>query len=133
MNTETGQTILLVEDDTVVAGLIRFYLEREGFAVRHAADGNEALREFDRPQLPDLVILDVLLPYHNGHELLANLRARPAGANVPAVMLTSSDREKDVVKGLSGGANDYLAKPFRPAEAVARIRNLLQTSAKAKP
>ena len=127
------RSILVVEDDIPVAGLLRYYLEREGFEVSHAPDGEHALREFDRPQLPDLVILDVMLPYHDGYELLANLRGRPAWAGIPVIMLTSRDRQEDVVEGLSAGANDYLAKPFRPAEVVARIRNLLGMTAKAKP
>ncbi len=130
---ERKRSILVVEDDRSVAGLLRFCLEREGFEVSHAPDGEQALREFDRPQLPDLVILDVMLPYHDGYELLANLRGRPAWAGIPVIMLTNSDRQEDVVKSLSVGANDYLAKPFRPAEVVARIRNLLGTTAKAKP
>lgn len=131
MNAERKPLILVVEDDGAAFRLMRFSLEREGFEVRHAADGNEALEEFDRPQRPELVILDVMLPYHNGYELLANLRGRPEWANVPVIMLSSSGREGDVVKGLSAGANDFLAKPFRPAEVVARIRNLLDVAAKA--
>ena len=132
MIAERKPIVLVVEDDGGVFRLMRFHLEREGFEVRHAADGENALLEFDRPDLPDLVILDVMLPYHNGYNLLANLRGREAWANVPVIMLSSSDRENDVVKGLSSGANDFLAKPFRPAEVVARIRNLLEIAAKAK-
>jgi DNA-binding response OmpR family regulator len=129
---ELKPTILIVEDDRTIVRLMRFCLERAGFAVRHAADGKEALREFDAGDPADLVILDVMLPYHNGYDLLANLRARPSWTGVPVIMLSSNDREQAVVKGLSAGANDYLSKPFRPAEVIARIRNLLEASAKAK-
>ena len=132
MIAEHKPVILVVEDDGGIFRLMRFHLEREGFDVRHAADGEKALLEFDRLDRPDLVILDVMLPYHNGYDLLANLRGREAWANVPVIMLSSSDRQNDVVKGLSSGANDFLAKPFRPAEVVARIRNLLEIAAKAK-
>jgi len=119
------RVILLVEDDPGIAGLVRFRLEREGYEVRHAADGNQATQEFDNPALPDLVLLDVMLPYKNGYELLAELRARPAFSKVPVLMLTSRGREQDVVQGLAGGANDYVLKPFRPAELLARVRKLL--------
>src|SRR5947209_2708504 len=115
MDPSPKRSILVVEDDSTAVRLVRFCLEREGFEVRHAADGEQALREFDRPELPDLVMLDVMLPYHDGYELLADLRRRPAWAAIPVIMLSASDREDNVVKGLSAGANDYLAKPFRPA------------------
>jgi len=117
--------ILMVEDDPAIAALVRFRLEREGFTVRHAADGEQALKEFDNPEVPDLVLMDVMLPYRNGYELLGDLRSRPALASVPVLMLTSRGREQDVVKGLAGGANDYVLKPFRPAELLARVHKLL--------
>jgi DNA-binding response OmpR family regulator len=122
---EKKRTILMVEDDPAIAGLVRFRLEREGFTVRHASDGEQALKEFDNPEVPDLVMMDVMLPYRNGYELLGDLRARPALASVPVLMLTSRGREQDVVKGLAGGANDYVLKPFRPAELLARVHKLL--------
>ena len=126
MNADDGKrVILMVEDDPAIAGLVRFRLEREGFVVRHASDGEQALKEFDNPEVPDLVLMDVMLPYRNGYELLGDLRARPAFASVPVLMLTSRGREQDVVKGLGGGANDYVLKPFRPAELLARVHKLL--------
>ncbi len=124
------QTILIVEDDLTVVRLMRFCLERAGFEVRHAADGEKALLEFDSQVPPHLVLLDVMLPYHSGYDLLENMRARPLFADVAVIMLSSVDREYNVVKGLAAGANDYLAKPFRPAEVIARIRNLLETAQK---
>ena len=125
------RTILVVEDDIHLAKLIDYCLVREGYEIRNAADGEQALQEFERPQLPDLVVMDVMMPYHNGYELLANLRARPAWKQVPVIMLTSRTREEDVVQGLDLGASDYLTKPFRPAELAARIRKLLRPSAQA--
>lgn len=127
---EGKKVILMVEDDPAIAGLVRFRLEREGFEVRHAIDGEQALKEFDNPEVPDLVLMDVMLPYRNGYELLGDLRARPALASVPVLMLTSRGREQDVVKGLSGGANDYVLKPFRPSELLARVRKLLDESSR---
>jgi len=133
MNTHPSspRTILLVEDDPHLANLIQFYLARQGFEMRHAADGEQALREFDLPQRPDLVVMDVMLPYRSGYELLADLRQRPAWNDVPVVMLTGRGREEDVVQGLNLGASDYLIKPFRPTELMARIRKLLRAAPKA--
>lgn len=125
------RTILVVEDDRDLVKLVDFCLVRDGFQVRHAADGEQALQEFDIAPRPDLVVLDVMMPYRNGYELLANLRERPEWSQVPVIMLTSRGREEDVVRGLDLGASDYLTKPFRPAELVARIRKLLRQAPKA--
>lgn len=129
MTSDRKRVVLLVEDDPGIAGLVRFRLEREGYEVRHAADGEQAVLEFDHPVAPDLVLMDVMLPYRNGYELLKELRGRPALAKVPVLMLTSRGREQDVVQGLAGGANDYVVKPFRPAELLARVRKLLGETA----
>ena len=123
--TQSGKTILVIEDDPPIAKLIEFKLVREGFAVRIAVDGEQAMREFDSGAIPALVIMDVMLPYHNGFELLASLRGRAAWRTVPVLMLTGMGREEDVVRGLDGGASDYLVKPFRPAELMARVRRAL--------
>ena len=104
---------------------LEFRLSREGFGVGHAPDGEKALAALREPPLPDLIILDVLLPFMNGFEVLARIRADPAWADIPVVMLTSNTREEDVLRGLRSGANDYLTKPFRPPELIARIRGLL--------
>lgn len=128
MNAQRARTILLVEDDPDLARLVRFRLEREGWEVRHVADGERAQREFSVSPPPDLVLLDVMLPYRNGYELLADLRSSKGWEGVPVLMLTSRGKEQDVVKGLRLGANDYLVKPFRPAELVARARKLLPKS-----
>ena len=126
------RTILVVEDDPTLAKLIQFCLAREGYEVRQAADGEQALQELELAQTPDLVVMDVMLPYRNGYELLTDLRQRPAWNHVPVIMLTSRGREEDVIQGLDLGASDYLTKPFRPAELVARIRKLLRTAPKAE-
>ena len=127
------RAILVVEDDLDLVKLIRFYLSREGFEVRHAGDGEQALQEFDHAPRPDLVIMDVMMPYHNGYELLANLRQRPEWGAVPVIMLTGRTREEDVIHGLNLGASDYLVKPFRPNELVARIHKLLRTAPRGAP
>ncbi len=119
------KTILVIDDDPDMAKLIEFKLAREGFIVRLIADGEQGMLEFESGAIPDLVILDVMMPYHNGFELLASMRSRAAWRDVPVLMLSSMAREQDVVRGLEGGACDYLIKPFRPVELVARVRKAL--------
>ncbi len=124
MSPKNQLVVLVVEDDPNIASLVDYRLSREGLSVVHAADGEQAMEQFGKPP-PDLVILDVMLPYRDGYELLAELRQRPGWSEVPVIMLTSRSREEDVARGLSIGANDYLVKPFRPAELVARVQRLL--------
>ena len=99
---------------------------REGFVVEHVADGAAAIARLDGGAIPDLVVSDVMMPHRDGFEVLAELRRRDAWREVPVIMLTSKDGDKDVLRGLELGANDYLAKPFRPAELVARARRLIR-------
>ncbi|MBI4290932.1 MAG: response regulator [Betaproteobacteria bacterium] len=124
MTLQNRRVVLLVEDDPNIASLVEFRLKREGFDVVHVLDGEQALEAFGKAPA-DLVIMDVMLPYRTGYELLAELRQQPGWTDVPVIMLTSRDREEDVTHGLALGANDYLAKPFRPAELVARVQRLL--------
>jgi len=119
------RSVLLVEDDPHVASLVEFRLKRDGLEVTHVCDGELALAEFAKKP-PSLVIMDVMLPYRNGYELLGEMRRRPDWQGVPVIMLTSRSREQDVTHGLAGGANDYITKPFRPAELMARVHRLLK-------
>lgn len=127
------RSILVIEDDPHSAALLKFCLVRAGFDVRLAADGEQALYEFDQPQLPELIIMDIMLPYHSGYELLAELRRRPDWVRVPVIMLTGRSEEDDVVQCLDLGANDFLTKPFRPAELMARIHKLLVPASNVAP
>ncbi|SDO74994.1 Response regulator receiver domain-containing protein [Halomonas shengliensis] len=120
------QKILMVEDEEDIAFLLRFLLERHGFSVRHAADGRQALAALEEESVPDLVLLDVMLPYHDGLEVIEQLRRRPAWQAVPVVMLTAKAREVDVVRALELGADDYVTKPFQPDELLARLRRLMR-------
>jgi DNA-binding response OmpR family regulator len=115
--------LLLVEDNTELAFGLQAVFEREGFAVRHAASASEAHREM-RQQAPDLIILDVGLPKTDGFRLLEGLRSR--GDATPVVMLTARTQETDIVRGLSLGADDYVAKPFSLSVLVARVRAILR-------
>jgi DNA-binding response OmpR family regulator len=120
-----GREAVVVEDDEDIARLLRFIVEREGFAVTLFRDGRAASEHFAAATPAALVILDVMLPYVNGYELLAAIRKSPVWAGVPVLVLTAKSREHDVVRALDAGANDYVTKPFQPAELKARIRRLV--------
>lgn len=111
-------TVLVVEDENHIATTIRFNLEREGFAVHTAGDGEQALESARRLQ-PDLIILDLMLPLLSGTEVLRQIRR---DSNVPVLVLTARTAEADRVHGLDLGADDYITKPFSIAELLARVR-----------
>ena len=116
------QTILVVDDEPKITQLVRDYLERAGFSVQGARDGNEALMRA-RTGRPDLIVLDLGLPGLDGLDVTRQLR-RDSG--VPIIMLTARDDEADRVAGLELGADDYVTKPFSPRELVARVRAVLR-------
>ncbi len=115
-------TILLVDDEDAVQKLLTYPLEREGYRVVSALDGQQALERFDAEQ-PDLVVLDIMLPKVDGLEVCKRLRAR---STVPIIMLTARDDELDKVVGLELGADDYITKPFSIREFRSRVRALLR-------
>ena len=114
--------ILVVDDDMELLGLIGFALRQAGYLAISASDGGTALAIFEREQ-PDLVILDVNLPDINGFEVCRRIRAE---SRTPIMMLTVRSGEEDQVRGLDGGADDYLTKPFSPRTLLARVRALLR-------
>jgi two-component system phosphate regulon response regulator PhoB len=117
--------MLLVEDDRVLADLLVWHFEREGFDIRHTGDGDEALllaEEF----APDIVLLDWMIEGVSGIEVCRRLRRSAATANVPIIMLTARGEEGDRVRGLETGADDYLTKPFSPRELIARVAAVLR-------
>jgi len=117
-----SSTILLVDDEDAVRRVLTFPLERDGYRVVQAADGEEALERFD-DQSVDLVVLDIMLPRLDGLEVCKQLRAR---SSVPIIMLTARDDELDKVLGLELGADDYITKPFSIREFRSRVRALLR-------
>jgi len=119
---DAAPTILLVEDEDSVRTVLAFPLERDGYTVVQAADGEEALRLFDVTQV-DLVVLDIMLPKLDGLEVCKRLRM---SSNVPIIMLTARDDELDKVIGLELGADDYITKPFSIREFRSRVRALLR-------
>jgi len=116
-------TILLVDDEPSIIQLARLYLEREGFHVASAADGEKAMEAVARLQ-PALIVLDVMLPKLDGFEVCRALRAK--GDQTPIIMLTARDEDIDKIIGLELGADDYLTKPFNPRELVARVKAILR-------
>jgi DNA-binding response OmpR family regulator len=118
-------TILLVDDEDSVQKLLTYPLEREGFRVVHARDGEEALKRFGEEDI-DLVVLDLMLPKLDGLEVCKRLRAE---SSVPIIMLTARDDELDKVLGLELGADDYITKPFSIREFRSRVRALLRRAA----
>ncbi len=116
--------ILIADDDPFLRELLTHKLSAAGYAVSSARNGGEALEQCRYP-LPDLVVLDAMMPITDGFEVLRRLKSDPATAAVPVIMLTALRREEDVVGALKLGAADYLVKPFIPDELVARIGRLL--------
>jgi len=119
--------VLVVEDEPDIRRLVVLHLERDGFRCRTAANGPDALREV-KAAVPDLIILDLMLPELDGLEVCRRLRRDAATAAVPIIMLTAKSDEVDRVVGLEIGADDYVAKPFSPKELVARVRAVLRRS-----
>src|SRR3990172_11745832 len=121
--------ILVVDDEPRMIRFIRMNLELEGYAVFEAADGVRALQQV-RDTLPDLVILDVMMPELDGFETLQDLREF---SSVPVIMLTARGEEDDRVRGLELGADDYVTKPFSPRELVSRVKAVLRRTETAAP
>ncbi len=119
------QTILIVDDEPDAIELIRFNLKAAGYDVLTAEDGEEALRKA-RQHIPDLIVLDLMLPEVDGLEVCKILRRDPATAATPILMLTAKAAEIDRVLGLELGADDYVTKPFSPRELVLRVKALLR-------
>jgi two-component system phosphate regulon response regulator PhoB len=120
-------TILVVEDEVPLLTLLRYNLEKQGFRVEEAADGQEALLRVAEAQ-PDLVLLDWMLPALSGLEVCRQLRRRPATRDLPIIMVTARTEDQDAVRALDTGADDYNSKPFAMDGLLARIRALLRRS-----
>src|SRR5512136_3004179 len=117
-----SKTILVVDDDPTIRDVLERYLQREGFAVLTAADGQTALQKASSEK-PDLVVLDLMLPHVDGWEICRRLRAE---STVPVLMLTARGEEYERILGLGLGADDYVTKPFSPGEVVARIQAIFR-------
>ena len=124
---ETKKTILVVEDDKSLLPMITYNIEKNGFQVRSATNGEDALLLI-KEETPSLAIFDWMIPAPSGLELCKIVRRKPETSNLPIIMLTAKEEEEDRIKGLDCGADDYITKPFSPAELIARIKALLRRS-----
>ena len=120
------QTVLIVDDERRMVSLLQSYLEQEGYRVFTAYNGREAL-EAARREKPDLVVLDIMMPEMNGYEFM---NAHRKENDTPIIMLTAKVEDDDKIIGLELGADDYVTKPFKPRELMARVRNVLRRSGK---
>lgn len=117
--------VLIVEDEAPLVALLRYNLEKEGFAVAEASDGEEALLQIAERR-PDAVLLDWMLPLVSGIEVCRQIRRAPATRSTPVIMLTARGEEGDRVRGLNSGADDYVVKPFSLSELIARLRAVIR-------
>jgi two-component system, OmpR family, phosphate regulon response regulator PhoB len=119
--------VLIVEDEAPLVTMLRYNLEKEGFEVAEACDGEEALAKINERK-PDAVLLDWMLPLVSGIEVCRQIRRSPKMRGLPVIMLTARGAEGDRVRGLDSGADDYVVKPFSPSELVARLRAVMRRS-----
>jgi len=118
--------ILVVEDDADMANLAIRWLERAGHAVQRVGDGPAALSALEAGTLPDLVLLDVMLPKADGFEVLRRIRAAARTKRLPVIMVTSLSRDKDAARGSELGANDYIVKPLMELDFLKRVEHILK-------
>ena len=123
----TKKTILVVEDDKSLLPMITYNIEKNGFQVKSATNGEDALLLI-KEEIPSLAIFDWMIPEPNGLELCKILRRKQETSNLPIIMLTAREEEEDRIRGLEYGADDYISKPFSPAELIARIKALIRRS-----
>jgi len=124
-NSKAPARILVVEDERDISALVAYHLTKEGYRVRTAEGGQEAI-ELAEAERPDLIVLDLMLPGFSGYDVLAELQRRSELADVPVILLTARREEADRVKGLELGADDYVTKPFSPRELILRVGAVLR-------
>lgn len=119
--------VLVIEDDTHIWKLIEYKLKKEKHELTWASDGLKALEILETFK-PDLILSDVMVPYMDGIQILKKIKSNEDLKNIPVIMLTSKAQEKDIIKGLELGAQDYMAKPFSPTELILRVNMALKLS-----
>jgi len=118
--------ILAVDDERHIVRLVQVNLERQGYEVVTANDGREALEKVESER-PDLVVLDVMMPYMDGFEVLQNLRRNPSTRDIPVIMLTAKAQDADVFRGWQSGVDCYLTKPFNPMELISFVKRIFKS------
>lgn len=121
----TTHRILVVEDNEHVSYMLEFLLRRAGYEVIGATNGRDAQAAIENVEPVDVILLDLMLPYVSGFQLIEEIRSNHDWQNVPIVVLSAKVLEEDIVQALDLGANDYVAKPFRPEELLARLRRIV--------
>lgn len=119
---------LVIEDDDHIGQLLQFMLERENYRVHLARDGRAGKAFIESQPPPAIALFDVMLPFFDGFQLVGLVRAQPGWESVPVIMLTAKTQERDIVRALDAGANDYIVKPFQPKELLARVRRLARVA-----
>ncbi|GAB0115480.1 phosphate regulon transcriptional regulator PhoB [Acidisoma sp. C75] len=127
LSLSTKPLVLIVEDEAALMTMLRYNLEKQGFRVEEAGDGEEALARINEVK-PDMVLLDWMLPHLSGIEVCRQIRRRPATRELPVIMITARSEDQDAVRGLNTGADDYVTKPFSTEALVARMRALMRRS-----
>lgn len=113
--------VLVTDDDDTIRAVVKLMLEREGYEVIEATNGREVLQMMEQAPAPDIIILDLMMPYIDGLQVIKKIRSHPEWERVPVIMLSANASENEVVNLLKAGANDYVTKPFNPRELVARV------------
>lgn len=121
-----AKKILAVDDERHIVRLVQVNLERQGYTVVTAYDGKEALEKVEAEQ-PDLIVLDVMMPYMDGFEVLQNLKRNPTTRDIPVIMLTAKAQDADVFRGWQSGVDCYLTKPFNPMELIAFVKRIFKS------
>jgi two-component system, OmpR family, alkaline phosphatase synthesis response regulator PhoP len=121
-----NNSVMIVEDDVIVARMLAHTLSQRGFSVSLISDGKMAVESINGQSPPSLVLLDIILPFFDGFEVLEKIRNQKLWKDVPIIMLTSKTQEPSVVRAFDAGADDYMTKPFQIEELMARIRRLVR-------
>ncbi|MBX3288769.1 MAG: response regulator [Acidobacteria bacterium] len=117
--------VLVIEDDQAIARLLRYWLTQRGFDVEILPDGRVAIESLATIKPPKMVLLDIMMPFADGFEVLSKIRSQRGWNRVPVIMVTSRSSEDNIVRAFEAGANDYVTKPFKPAELMVRMNRLM--------
>ncbi len=118
-------TVMLIEDDRVISNFLQHLLKRRGFLTQHASDGKKAAEMLEEITPPNLIIVDLMLPFIDGFELIQKIRNKDEWAEIPIIVVTAKTQEQDITRAFEMGANDYLVKPFRTQELIARVKRFV--------
>ncbi len=119
-------TVFVVKNDTLISELLKHILTGRGYKVYHARDGREAAVMLEEIEVPQLILLDIIMPFLDGFELLHRIRIKNQWSETPIIILTSKGQKKDIDRAFNAGANDYIVKPFRPKELMARVSHFIK-------